>query len=201
MTEIDGSADLDRRLADALGRLEHGMRALAQRSARGHGLSPLQQQIVLALAKQPANRREVSVLAAEFDVTRPTMSDAVSALERKELVMRSPSADGRRRLLTLTSNGDDFVCQLEMWDGPLLEALSELPIKDRATTLHSLLHVIANLQRKGAISVARICTTCRFFEPDAYSDPVAPHHCHLLRAPLPLAELQTDCREHKSAIG
>ncbi|QFZ21542.1 MarR family winged helix-turn-helix transcriptional regulator [Saccharothrix syringae] len=194
-----GTPDLDRRLADAVERLGHGLRSLAQRTAREHGLTPLQQQAVLALARQPGIRREVSALAAEFDVTTPTMSDAVSALERKGLVGRSPGRDGRRRLLTLTAGGDEVARRLQPWDGPLLTALEGVPAADRATTLGSLLHVIAELQRQGVVSVARTCPSCRFFGANTYRDPVAPHHCHLLRIPLPLADLRVDCPEHEPA--
>ncbi|MFD9942709.1 MarR family winged helix-turn-helix transcriptional regulator [Nonomuraea sp. NPDC059023] len=206
MTETDGmgglergEGDLERRLADAVERLGHGLRSLAQSSAREHGLSPLQQQTVLALVRMPAGRREVSALAAEFDVTSPTLSDAVAALERKGLVARSPGPDGRRRLLSLTDGGQEVARQLAPWDGPLLEAFARLPDADRATTLHSLLRVIADLQRRGVVSVVRTCTTCRFFESHAHADPAAPHHCHLLRAPLALADLRIDCHEHEPA--
>lgn len=194
-----GADGLERRLADAFERLGHGLRSLAQRTAREHGLSPLQQQAVLALVRQPAARREVGALAAEFDVTTPTMSDAVTALERKGLVSRSPGPDGRRRLLSLTDGGQEVARRLAPWDGPLLDAFARLPTEDRATTLHSLLQVIADLRRQGVVSVARTCTTCRFFESHAHPGSGAPHHCHLLRAPLPLADLRTDCPEHEPA--
>ncbi|MCS7480481.1 MarR family winged helix-turn-helix transcriptional regulator [Umezawaea endophytica] len=197
--DTTGEADLDRRLADAVERLGHGLRSLAQRSARAQGLSPLQQQVVLALSWQPAARREVNALAAEFDVTTPTLSDAVRSLEHKELLTRSPSSDGRRRLLTLTGRGEEVAGELSTWDEPLLTALAKLPVADRATTLGSLLHLIGDLHRRGVVSVVRMCTTCRFFRPDAHEDPAAPHHCDLLRTPLPLVELRTECPEHEQA--
>ncbi|GAA1023663.1 MULTISPECIES: MarR family winged helix-turn-helix transcriptional regulator [Amycolatopsis] len=190
---------LDRRLADAVERLGNGLRALSQRSARTQGLSPLQQQAVLSLSRQPATRREVNTLAAEFDVTTPTMSDAVSTLERKELLTRSPGSDGRRRLLTLTDRGFEVAASLSAWDQQLVRSLAAVPEPDRATTLNTLLRVIADLQRDGAISVARVCTTCRFFGRDEHPDPRAPHHCHLMRKPLALTELRTDCPEHVQA--
>ncbi|ATE55655.1 MULTISPECIES: MarR family winged helix-turn-helix transcriptional regulator [Actinosynnema] len=190
---------LDRRLADAVERVGHGLRALSQRTAREHGLTPLQQQVVLALTAQPEVRREVSALAAEFDVTKATTSDAVSALERKGLITRTPGQDGRRRLLALTDDGAEVARALEPWDEPLLRVLRDVPEADRATTLHTLLRVIAGLQRSGVVSVARTCVSCRFFRPDVRPDPVAPHHCGLLDAPLPLAELRVDCLEHEPA--
>ncbi|MDX8051675.1 hypothetical protein SK571_19980 [Lentzea sp. BCCO 10_0798] len=67
-------------------------------------------------------------------------------------------------------------------------------------TLHTVLRAIADLQRAGVVSVTHTCTTCRFFGRDEYPEPDAPHHCHLLRIPLPLAALRTDCPEHEPAI-
>ncbi|MFD2468687.1 MarR family winged helix-turn-helix transcriptional regulator [Amycolatopsis silviterrae] len=199
MTGSHGEADLDRRLADAVERLGHGLRSLSQRSARSHGLSPLQQQAVLALSRQPEARCEVNALAAEFDVTTPTMSDAVGALERKNLLTRSPRPDGRRRRLVLTERGEEVARELAAWDEQLVSSFAKLPAGDRATTLHTLLQVISDLQRHGAVNAARMCTTCRFFRPDQHADPSAPHHCDLLRTPLPLADLRTDCPEHQPA--
>jgi DNA-binding MarR family transcriptional regulator len=199
MTEPDHVTGLDRRLADALERLGNGLRSLAQRTARGHGLSPLQQQAVLALARQPRSRREVGALAKEADVTTPTMVDAIAALERKELVTRSPTTDGRRRVLSLTEAGDAIARELSTWDDPLTTALAGIPVTDRAATLQTVLDVIGRLQRAGVVGVMRTCPGCRFFGRDEHSDPVAPHHCHLLRTPLPRTELRTDCPEHEPA--
>ncbi|HXV92467.1 MAG TPA: MarR family winged helix-turn-helix transcriptional regulator [Pseudonocardia sp.] len=192
-----GPADLDRRLADAVERLGHGLRALAQRTARAEGLTPLQQQAVLALAVQPEHRREVGALAAEFDVTPPTMSDAVAALSRKGLVRRTVGRDARRRALTLTAEGQELADRIAGWDRPLTDALALTRAADKGAALDVLLGVIGELTRTGTISVARTCTTCRFFARDAHDDPAAPHHCRLLDLPLPRSELRTDCPEHR----
>ncbi|GAC67357.1 MarR family winged helix-turn-helix transcriptional regulator [Gordonia soli] len=199
MVDAAGAPDLNRRLADAVERLGNGVRALAQRSARDCGLTPLQQQVVLALVRQPPVRNEVTVLAAEFDVTRPTMSDAVAALERKGIIDRSASSDGRRRVLSLTAEGLAVADRLQVWDAPVTEALDRIPVDDRAVVLQSLLGTIADLQRRGVISVARVCPSCRFFERDAHDDAAAPHHCSLLEVALPPADLQSDCPEHHPA--
>jgi DNA-binding MarR family transcriptional regulator len=200
MTDTYDAADLDRRLADALERLGNGMRSLAQHTAREHGLSPLQQQAVLALARQPRQRREVAALAKEADVTTPTMVDAVAALERKGLVTRSPTGDGRRRELSLTADGEAVAGELSDWDAPLTAALADVPVAERATTLQTVLDVIGRLQRAGVVGVMRTCTTCRFFGRDERPDQAAPHFCHLLRMPLPRIALRTDCPEHEPAV-
>lgn len=146
MTSDEADPDLDRRLADAVERLGNGLRSLAQQSATTQGLSALQQQTVLALARNPPVRRAVNVLAAEFGITMPTVSDAVTALERKQLLTRSPGPDGRSRLLTLTALGEQVARELASWDRPLLTAVRNLPADDQVTTLRNLLRLISELR-------------------------------------------------------
>jgi len=188
---------LDRRLLDAVERLGHGLRALAHRSARAAGLSALQQQTLLGIAGHPPARRGVGALAAEFDVTTPTVSDAVAALVRKGLVVRDTAPDARRRVLGLTDSGAAVAAALRGWDGPALEALRGLDEHDKGAALDVTLTVIAALVADGTISVARTCSTCRHFRPDRHRDRAAPHHCALLELPLSQAQLRTDCPEHE----
>lgn len=192
-----GRADLDRRLLDAVERLGHGLRALSRQTARAAGLTPLQQQALLAVATQPTLRREVGTLAAEFDVAGPTMSDAVAALARKGLVERQPVADARRRVLAPTTDGAAVAAGLTGWDEPALRALHALDDEDKGVALDVTLALIAQLVDDGTISVARTCSTCRHFRRHAHQDGAAPHHCGLLDLPLPKTELRTDCLEHE----
>ncbi|SEN27628.1 transcriptional regulator, MarR family [Nonomuraea pusilla] len=191
---------LDRRLADALERLTHAVRTLAVAGSQANGLSVVQLHALLALASHPAERRRVGALAEEFAVTAPTMSDAVSALERKGLVVRAAvPGDARRRELTLTPEGEALTARLSGWDGPLLEALGTLPAEERAALLQAALDLIAGLRRAGVITVDRSCVSCRFFRRDARDDPAAPHYCGLLEQPLPRAGLRVSCPEHQPA--
>ncbi|MFD5828094.1 MarR family winged helix-turn-helix transcriptional regulator [Lentzea sp. NPDC060358] len=147
MTGTGDTAGLDRRLADALVRLGHGLRSSARRTAQEHGLSLLQQNVLLALDRLPRERHEVAALAAEFDVTTSTMSSTGTALERKGLVTRSPAADRRRRVLSLTEAGAEVAHVLSARSDPLMAALAGIREQDRTTTLHTLLRVIADMQR------------------------------------------------------
>jgi IS1 family transposase len=75
------------------------------------------------------------------------------------------------------------------------DAVESVP--DVALRYRLLLELIAGLQRHGAISVARMCVTCRFFRRDAHPNPARPHHCALVDAPLSSGELRVDCAEHE----
>jgi DNA-binding MarR family transcriptional regulator len=188
---------LDRRLADAVERLGHGLRSLAQQTARVEGLTPLQQHVLLLL-RRPSGVPEVGALAAEVDVTVPTMSDAVAALDRKGLIQRVVGQDARRRRLTLTAEGARVAARLAQWDAPLLRALARHGEAQKAIALDVVLEVIGSLAADGTIAVSRACSTCRFFQRDVGADPAAPHFCGLIEQPLALPELRVDCPEHRA---
>lgn len=193
--DADGTAGLDRRLADAIERLGHALRAMGQQHARAAGLSPLQEQALLAIGRQPEIRRGAGGLAAEFDVTAPTMSDAVAALVRKGLVASGQGADGRRRVLTLTEEGSALAVRATGWDGQLIDALTTFDERSKGQCLELLLNVIGQFAERGVIGAARVCTTCRFFQRNGSAD--GNHHCDLLEIALPMTDLRTDCPEHE----
>jgi len=194
-------ADLDDRLAGALERVGHALRVALWQQAREHGLSPVQVQLLQRLSSDPPERRRVGQLAAELDVTAPTISDAVSALRRKALVTSAPSpSDARVQLLDLTDAGRTVARATAAWTSDVGAELARIDVPAKAGTLALLLDLIGGLHDRGVLSVARTCTTCRFFRraADGSREPV--HHCALLDAPLPPAELRVDCREHEPAV-
>ena len=192
----DDPADLDARLAAALERAGQAIRVQMADKAREHGLSPTQLQVLLRLDTDPPARRRVGVLAAQLDVTHPTVSDAVAVLRRKGLV--GPQRPSRAGPLKLSSRGRRLAGDLATWHERTLRQLADLPADDKQATLRLLLDLIAALQRAGAITVARMCVTCRFFRPDQHPGAARPHHCALLDIPMSDGELRVDCPEHES---
>ena len=194
------SSDLDARLVGALERVGHATRVALWRQAKEHGLSPVQVQLLGRLATDPPVRRRVGQLAAELDVTAPTISDAVSALRRKGLVTSGPApGDARVQLLELTDDGARLARASSAWTADVGTELSRIDEAAKVDALGMLLDVIGGLHRRGVLSVARTCTTCRFFRRAAEATPDAVHHCALLDAPLPPAALRVDCLEHEAA--
>jgi len=187
--------DVDAKLSAALERVGQALRVQVWDMAKRHGLSPTQLQVLLRLAGDPPARRRIGVLAAELDVTHPTVSDAVAALRRKGLV--DPESGNRKAALGVSARGRAVAAELAAWDGRTREHLAHLPVADKEAALRLLLDLIAGLQSSGAITVARMCVTCRFFRRDAHPDPARPHHCALVDAPLSSGELRIDCAEHE----
>jgi DNA-binding MarR family transcriptional regulator len=192
--------DLDGKLAGALERTAQALRVVLGRRSRAEGLTSTQAQLLLRLASAPPPELRVGALAREFDLTQPTVSDAVTALRQKGLVRSGRQADDRRnRPLELTARGSRAAERLDDWRAALETPLGNLSREAKEHALRTLLELIALLQREGVVSVARMCSSCRWFRPEAHPGKAAPHHCALLDAPLRPDELRVDCAEHELA--
>lgn len=191
--------DPDSKLVAGLERLAQALRVLLWEKAKAAGLSPLQVQFLVYLAHHPERDRRVSVLAQAFDLTKPTVSDAVSVLESKGYIARRVlEGDRRVAVLGLTPEGEALARELESWADPVKAQLQDLPTVQKQVALETVMHLIAALQEGGIITLARMCRTCRFFRPDRHPGG-APHHCALLDQPLAERELRLDCVEHQAA--
>jgi DNA-binding MarR family transcriptional regulator len=187
--------NLDAKLVAALERAGQALRVQMWDEAKQHRLSPTQLQVLLRLATDPPARRRIGVLAAELDVTHPTVSDAVAVLHHKGLVDRDPT--NRQAILKVSERGQALATEVADWDRRTREQFAAFPVADKQVTLRVLLDLIAGLQRSGAITVARMCVTCRFFRRDAHRDLAQPHHCALVDMPMSDGNLRVDCAEHQ----
>ncbi len=190
--------DVGLKLVAALERVGQALRVQMWDKAKQHGLSPIQLQLLLRLATDPPGRRRIGALAAELDVTHPTVSDAVAVLRRKELVSRD--AASRRASVSLSARGRSVADDLADWDQRTREQLADVPAADKQAMLRLLLDLIAGLQRSGAITIARMCVTCRFFRRDAHPDSIQLHHCALVDASMGAGDLRVDCAEHEPSV-
>lgn len=189
---------VDSKIVATLERLTQALRVLLWEKAQQHGLSPIQIQILVFIANHSAPLRRVGHLAREFGMTAATISDAVSTLEEKQLLLRVTSAADRRAMdLKLTPAGRRQAHKLSGWADSVREAIAPIPEPDKIVTLNSLMSLIYELQKSGTVTVARMCLSCRHFvqSPDATS----PHFCNLLNKSLVSTELRVDCAEHEPA--
>jgi len=197
--ETPDESRLEAKIAAALERIGQALRVQLWSAVKGRGLSPVQAQVLLHLQGHGEALARVGRIAREFGLTAATVSDSVSALEAKGLVERSASAaDGREAVLNLTPAGRAAARELLSWAAGLEETVASMPPEDQEAALQFLLRLIEQLQRRGLITVARMCFTCRFFQPAAEQAAGAPF-CALLERPLPPASLRIDCPEHEPA--
>jgi DNA-binding MarR family transcriptional regulator len=190
---------LDKRVTTGLAKIGIALKQQAWVEAGGRGLTPTQGQVLALLRANPGGLR-LGVLAEQLGVTAATTSDSVTALQRKGLVAKEPTAgDGRGVAVVLTPAGSREAAAAAAWPDFLLEAVDELSAAEQATFLRALVAMIRTLQEKGRIPVAHMCVSCRFFQPFRYEDPIRPHHCAFVDAPFGDAELRLDCPDHQTA--
>jgi DNA-binding MarR family transcriptional regulator len=164
------------------------------------GLGPLQRQVLAVLQSQPQHLAQVSQIAQELAVRLPTASEAVATLERKRLVRRRRSkSDGRVVTVELSAKGLRACEGSPNKPGALVSATATLSTREQASMLTALIKLIRALQDQGEISVARMCVSCRYFQPNRYDDPAQPHHCDYVNAPLGDGTLRLNCREYEAA--
>ncbi len=190
---------LDRRVTIGLAKIGIALKQQAWAEAGGRGLTPTQGQALALLRANPDGLR-VRALAEQLGVTAATTSDSVTALQRKGLVTKEPTAgDGRGVVVLLTPTGVREAAAAAAWPDFLLEAVGELSTTEQATFLRALVAMIRTLQEKGRIPVARMCVSCRFFRPFQHNNPAQPHHCAFVDAPFGDGELRLDCPDFRTA--
>ncbi|MBU3030612.1 MarR family winged helix-turn-helix transcriptional regulator [Paracoccus marinaquae] len=186
-----------RQIATALQRLAVFWRASQWQVFGAAGLNPTQGEVLLRVAARPERAAE---LAALLGVSQASLSDTVSALAKKGLVVRRPDPDdGRARRIEATAAGHSLAKRIPEAPEALFGAIAGLGDAERGALLRSLTQVIRSLQEARAIPVQRMCVTCRYFRPHVHDDAAAPHHCALVDAAFGDAGLRMDCGDHETA--
>ncbi len=193
--------DVASKIVVALERLCQAFRVLLWEKAKVHNLSPIQIQFLVYLLYHSPELCRASQLAREFGLTQATVSDAITALEGKALVGREPwRGDRRVSTLRLTPTGQELAVRLSTWADAIAESVFSFRPEEQEAILRFLMQLIESLQRAGIISIARMCITCRFFQPNADPGSESPHYCRLINKPLANAELRVDCPDHEPAV-
>lgn len=191
--------DVDSKIAAALERLSQAFRVLLWEKNKDYNLSPIQIQFLVYLLYHAAEQGTIGQLAKEFTLTPATVSDAITTLEKKKLVFRERCQDDRRlAFVSLTADGKKIARKLSTWANVIQENLAQFDAIEKVVVMKFLMRLIESLQQARVITIARMCITCKFFQPDAHPHAKAPHHCRLLDKPLANSELRLDCPEHEA---
>jgi len=165
---------------------------MLREKAKAYGISPIQIQILLFVSKHRLDLCNVSYMAKEFSVTKPTVSDAVKVLIKKKFLIKDFSPiDNRRYNLALLNKGMSAIEDLNKYASPIISALTKLNDKDKAKLFESLTNIILELNQAGIILVQRFCYNCQFYEGDKKNN----HFCNLLNEKLKGNEVRLDCNE------
>lgn len=189
--------NINRKIAFGFERIAQVLKTLIWVESKDSGLSPIQIQFLILLLYNTHREWTVSDLAAYFQLTPATVSDALTALEGKNLIVRRHDAEDRRvSLLTLTPAGKRKAAKLSGWMNAIQDVVSALDGADKITVLKSLIGIVAALQERGLISQVQMCLTCKFFRANVHPGKPKPHHCAYVDKPLGNADLRIDCPDY-----
>jgi DNA-binding MarR family transcriptional regulator len=185
--------DINTKIVASLEKLSEVFWILLQTTAKGHGLSVTQLQLLLFIKFHPnPHQRRVAFMAREFNVTRSTISDSIKTLELKGLVERvTDQADSRSSILSLTHKGLALTAATEDFTMPLDNAVGGLSLEQKEYLLYSVFDLIFRLNQTGIISTQRMCYNCHYYGGDRRQQ----HFCNLLKQPLKLEDLRLECPE------
>ena len=161
MKNMSNQYNIDINIASCLEKLTQVQRVLLWDIAKKENLSPIQIQFLIFLNKHSDDLRKVSVLAEEFDLTKATVSEAVSNLVDKGLLIKvRMKEDKRSYILDFTRDGIKLVKKIMSWQDVLVSHLGKIPIKEKENVNLVLIELIRSLFNDGVITIARMCLTC-----------------------------------------
>lgn len=189
--------DLDGKLVLALERISQVFRLLLWEQTKKYNLSPIQTQILINIYHQPQNDRNITTLAQRLNITKATVSDAVSSLKSKKLILKKADKDDYRYIyLSLTKKGEEVVQKIEGWLDKFKSKVSEISESKKLDIYDTLLNILISFEKEGILNKHRICFSCRHLEQNEIRNKTS-YFCHLLNKPLANSEIRIDCPEHE----
>jgi DNA-binding MarR family transcriptional regulator len=184
------------KLLFAFDRIAEVIRVQLWEKATSLKLTPLQIKTLLFLeGHQKDGLNNVSALAKEFQLSKPTISETVRLLLKKSLVVKvKDPADGRAYYLELSAAGKKMVSNASTFSQPILGTLNQLESEQQTDLYKYLLDLLTLFQKGGLIPPQRMCSNCRHFTQHDGSA-----HCSLLKLRLETADLRVDCPEFEQA--
>lgn len=185
---------LSAKIVAGIERISEAFKALLWDSARMTGLSPIQIQILIFICYHDKDLSNVSHLAREFNVTKPTISDAVKVLEQKNLIKKVPSSiDKRGAIIQLTPQGKKIIEASQQFANPVNEIVEQLNMAEQEDLFNHIRKIILTLNHKGILTVQRMCLNCKFYEAKHPG-----HFCHLMQIELKDKDIRIDCAEYEN---
>jgi DNA-binding MarR family transcriptional regulator len=188
------SSSIESKIIASLERVSQAFRVLLWNESKEFSLTPIQVQVLIFLLHHSDEKRKVSYLAQEFNMTKATISDTIKTLEQKELIRKEYNQqDTRSYLIQLTQKGKVTAEQTSLFAKEIQVPIEKLCSADKENLLLSLFDIIHHLNKSGIITIQRMCFTCHFYTSDKSKNT---HYCALLNAPLSDSDLRIDCSEH-----
>jgi DNA-binding MarR family transcriptional regulator len=188
------NSSIESKIVASLERVSQAFRVLLWNESKEFSLSPIQIQVLIFLLHHSDNKRKVSYLADEFNMSKATISDTIKTLEQKQLIIKEyEQHDTRSYIIHLSKNGKDVAEQTSLFAKQIQVPIDKLHVSDKENLLLSLLDIIHHLNKSGKITIQRMCFTCHFYKANKNG---TEHFCGLLNTKLAETELRLDCAEH-----
>lgn len=188
------NSSIESKIIASLERVSQAFRVLLWNESKEHSLSPIQVQVLIFLLHHSDQKRKVSYLADEFNMTKATISDTIKTLEQKALIKKEyEQHDTRSYIIQLTKKGKEIAEQTSLFSEQIQIPIDKLHSTDKENLLLSLLDIIHHLNKSGIITIQRMCFTCHFYKANMNGQE---HFCRLLNSKLKDNELRIDCPEH-----
>ena len=183
--------DISSKIVAGMERVSEVFKVLLWEKAKLVGLSPIQIQILIFITFHKQQLCNVSHLAKEFNVTKPTISDAIKVLDKKGMIIKDvSSSDSRSYSISLSDLGNEIVSQTYDFSNPLKKQVDRFSHSELESLFGTLSQLIYKLNRNGILSVQRTCFGCKFYNKTNDND-----YCNLLQKELLSQEIRLDCPE------
>ncbi len=188
------NSSIESKIVASLERVSQAFKVLLWNESKEFSLSPIQVQVLIFLLYHSDEKRKVSYLADEFNMTKATISDTIKTLEQKQLIKKEyEQHDTRSYIIHLTKKGKERGEQTSLFAKQIQIPIDKLHSTDKENLLLSLLDIIHHLNKSGIITIQRMCFTCHFYKANKNGQQ---HFCGLLNTKLADNELRIDCPEH-----
>lgn len=188
----DAATDL--KIVAAFERISQVVRTLSWKTGKELRLNPIQSQVLVFLSHHDKEVSKISDLAKEFNISKASISDTISSLERKRLIQKAyTNEDARNINIELTDEGRQAAAQAALYSHALIAAVNKLYPGDKQQLFSILADVIFDLHTSGIVPVQRMCRTCLHYDKHGEA-----HYCRLLARSLHAEQLQIDCADHRS---
>lgn len=189
------NSSIESKIVASLERVSQAFRVLLWNESKEFSLSPIQVQVLIFLLHHSDEKRKVSYLADEFNMTKATISETIKTLEQKQLINKEyVTQDTRSYIIQLTKKGQEIAEQTSLFAKQIQVPIDKLHSTEKENLLLSLLDIIYHLNKSGIITIQRMCLTCHFYKANENGQK---HFCGLLNTKLADNELRIDCAEHK----
>lgn len=188
--------DISSKIVAGLERISEVFKVLLWEKAKIVGLSPIQIQMLIFIAFHKQELCNVSHLAKEFNITKPTVSDAIKVLDKKKMIEKDfSSSDSRSYTIHLSTLGKNIVSETNDFANPLKTIVDGFEQTDLENLFGTISELINKLNRQGILTVQRTCYGCKFYQKNKTVD-----YCNLLDKELLNHDIRLDCPEYEGRV-